>query len=445
MHALRRTTLGTAGFISWLLFAACEKASTAEVTPPGIGSLQAANTAVSITKGTSKSVLFVIERAGDFRGTVSMAVENVPTGLLASFSPPTLAGADVQTLLNITVLPTSQPGTYTLRARASGELVESRTLDITITITTPGVTLALSSASAVVSQGQTTSIEVEIVRTGGYTGPIGLTVSGLPGGVTAAFDPAVLVDGETGSTLVISAGLLAQPGPANIIVRAAAQAIEPAVASLGLDVQLAATPALVLEPAGATILQGAAGEVSIPIGRSGGYEGSVALSLEGTLPEGVTATFSPTSTAGQSALLTITSSTTTPVGLTNLVLRASGAGVSDATAAFTLQILERPGILISVSTPQISIAQGAEGTLFVGFRRFGGYSQTVNVTVEGAPSGVILTVPTTFPAQSPVTASATVTVGASVPVGTYPITIRGTGEDGLQTHVVLTLTVTPAG
>ncbi|MBB6403569.1 hypothetical protein [Arthrobacter sp. AZCC_0090] len=61
-----------------------------------------------------------------------------------------------------------------------------------------GITLQLAPTSRSVTQGTSASFNVVVQPTGGFTGNVSLSISGLPAGATASFSPAVVAVG-TGS------------------------------------------------------------------------------------------------------------------------------------------------------------------------------------------------------------------------------------------------------
>ena len=68
-----------------------------------------------------------------------------------------------------------------------------------------GIQLALDSSGAIVIRGGNVDIDVTLTRTGGASGPIALSVTGLPANVTASFAPAALDGAVWSSVLTLSA------------------------------------------------------------------------------------------------------------------------------------------------------------------------------------------------------------------------------------------------
>ncbi|NKQ29272.1 M28 family peptidase, partial [Streptomyces galbus] len=97
---------------------------------------------------------------------------------------------------------------------------------------------------------------------------------------------------------------------------------------------------------------------------------------------------------------------------------------------------------LAVSPAVGSTAPGTSLTTTVSTATTNGSAQTVNLSASGAPSGVTVSF---SPASvtSGASSTATVTVGSSVPAGTYTLTVTGTGT---TTHTApYTLTVTGTG
>ncbi|BCM69610.1 MULTISPECIES: M28 family peptidase [Streptomyces] len=133
--------------------------------------------------------------------------------------------------------------------------------------------------------------------------------------------------------------------------------------------------------------------------------------------------------------------TTSNINATGLNRSADGVAytlwkqaVSDTTPANDFSV--------SASPATGSTAPGTSLTTTVATATTSGSAQTVNLSASGAPSGVTVAF---SPASvtSGASATATITVGSSVPPGTYPLTITGTGA--VTRTAPYTLTVKGAG
>jgi hypothetical protein len=89
------------------------------------------------------------------------------------------------------------------------------------------------------------------------------------------------------------------------------------------DFSIARTPATL------SVNRGASGTVAITLTRSGGFTGAVAFTATG-LPSGVTATFSPQSTTGNTSTLTLAASATATLGNATVTINASSGSATPA-------------------------------------------------------------------------------------------------------------------
>lgn len=420
------------------LLVGCMDTPTPPVTDPAIA-FRVSTSELSLAKGSSGSVSIVAERIGGYTGKIDFDIVQLPVGITATFGSASLGSTALNSLLTINALPAASAGSYTLRVRARGTSVDDKTVDITLAITIPDLALTSPSA-ATVTQAATTTATISVERLGGYTGSVTLSAIGLPRGVTASFKPVVIAFGSTSSVLTLTAANVALLGTASATVRAFADGIETKQSPLSVTVTPAATPAIVLNATVIAGLPGTTAQATITIGRSGVVTSPVSVTAEGALPAGVNWSVNPTSTTGDSVVLSIQVPVSTPVATTDLTLRATAAGLADATAPLTLSVMQPPGIQINVATPVLTIVRGSSGSASLGYTRLGGYSEAVTVSVMGAPAGVTMS-PPPFGTGASAVISVPITVAANVPVGVYSIVVRGVGS-GVQAEATITLTVT---
>jgi cellulose 1,4-beta-cellobiosidase len=97
-----------------------------------------------------------------------------------------------------------------------------------------------------------------------------------------------------------------------------------------------ATFAIAASPASVTVPQGASASSAISLTRTGGFASSVALTASG-LPSGVTASFDPASTTGDSSTLTLTATSAAATGAGSVAVSATGGGLT-RTASISLTV-----------------------------------------------------------------------------------------------------------
>ena len=97
-----------------------------------------------------------------------------------------------------------------------------------------------------------------------------------------------------------------------------------------------------------------------------------------------------------------------------------------------------PGFSLSASPAALSIAQGASATSTITASVFGGFNAAISLSASGLPTGVSVTFsPASIAAPGSGTSTMTVTAGASTAIGSYSITITGTGGGITEAATVL--------
>jgi hypothetical protein len=81
---------------------------------------------------------------------------------------------------------------------------------------------------------------------------------------------------------------------------------------------------------------------------------------------------------------------------------------------------------ISASPPSLSVVQGNQGTSIISTAVSGGFNNAISLSASGVPSGTTVSFnPNPIPAPGSGSSTMTIAVGASTPVGAYPITVTG--------------------
>jgi hypothetical protein len=196
-------------------------------------------------------------------------------------------------------------------------------------------------------------------------------------------------------------------------------------------------------PSSLILAQGSPGTSTITTTISGGFSSAISLSATGA-PTGTTVSFNPSTIPAPgagSSTMTITVGASTPVGTYPITVTGNGGGIQRS-ATVTLTVTAAPNFTVSASPSSLSIAQGSPGTSTITTAVSGGFSSAISLSATGAPTGTTVSFnPSTIPAPGAGSSIMTITVGASTPVGTYPITVTGNGG-GIQQSTTVTLTVT---
>ena len=305
-------------------------------TPPSI-SLTTDPTSSTVIKGGSATTLVTITRRS-FVGAVTFAVEGLPAGVTGSFSAsPTTLNSSV---LTVQVAATTTAGTYPLVIRGTGTGVTAATVPYELRVNDPAsyTISAIDPDPKAIAKGGSSTITVTLARVN-FTGPVALTLEGLPEGVTGTFSPASVTGNSTTLTLQVGAGV--PTGDYNPAVRGTVVGFTDQVRPFRLSVTGAVQGTYTLSTTPATdaaVQQGGTTNLTVNLNRIGGFAGSVALSVSGA-PPGLTATVNPTTTTGATASLALQASGAIAAGtISALTIRGTTPGLNDVTVGLTVTI-----------------------------------------------------------------------------------------------------------
>ncbi|MFI6178332.1 M4 family metallopeptidase [Nonomuraea sp. NPDC051191] len=182
-----------------------------------------------------------------------------------------------------------------------------------------------------------------------------------------------------------------------------------------------------LNPASGSVTPGQSTTTTVSTTVTGGSAQSITLRT-GTLPAGVTASFSPaTITAGQSSTLTISTSASSPQGNHSIAITADGTDV-DRQATYNLQIGQSSpnDYSFGVTPSSASVQAGQSATATVSTQVTAGQAQSIALSASNVPSGVTVSFsPSTITAGQSSTVTFATTSG--VTPSTYTISLNADG------------------
>ncbi len=382
----------------------------------------------------------------NFTGPVNLSLtilsSTVPPGITFSYSQNPTTSSSVT--LNINTTTATPAGTYMFVAKgtASGITVsDSAPFALVVNqAQVPDFSLSLAPSSLTVQSGQTANYTLGRTNSGGFTGSVTISISGLPSGATDglpnSFDfpvtlPIITSNTTPAGTYTITVtgtgGGLTRSTSATLIVQSA-----PASASLNVNQQ------------SATVVQGQTANYPVSINRTN-FTGAINLDLvilSNTVPPGITFGYSQNPTTSSNVTLSINTTTATPAGTYMFVAKgtASGITVSDS-AAFALVVnqAQQQDFSLSLSPSSLTINSGDTANYTLSRTNIGGFTGNIAVSVSGLPPGATSGLPSsfTFPVTLPIITRNT------TPAGTYTITVTGTGG-GLTRSTSATLIVQAA-
>jgi hypothetical protein len=293
----------------------------------------ASPTALTINRGTTGSALVTLNRQPT-TSTISWSVENLPLGVLASFSPNGTTA--VSSSMSFAVSSTAAVGAYPLNIRATIDGV-SYVVGLKLTISDIGAPSATVSPTSINLAGTNLSSSVTITPGALPAGTPSLLVSGFPTGTAASSTqsgnsitytftiPANTPNGTYVVTLSVSQGGVTSSGTFTLIV------------GTGINTT-SSTNAFVIatNPSAISILRGAVGVVTIPVTWNGVTPQAISFETTGgPTGMGVSYTVNPSS-IGTTLNLSIPASATAGTYILNV--KGTVASLGFSVAAITLTI-----------------------------------------------------------------------------------------------------------
>jgi len=290
--------------------------------------LSAAPTTLTILQGSFGSTTITINPANGFNSNVTLSASGVPSGVTATFgtNPATSSSG-----LTLTASSSAATGTFTATVTGTSGTLTSKTA-VTLTVNPAGdYTLSASPGSLNIAQSAKGTSTITVTPLNGFNGSVSLSATGLPSGVTAAFNPS----STTGtSILTLTASSTATLGTFTITITGKSGALSHST-TLSLTVTPQPNFTLSASPNSLSLARGAKATSTITVTPQNGFAGSVNLSASG-LPRGVSASFNPSSTTATSTL-TLSAANKAPIGTFSIVIHgASGSLTYPTTISLTV-------------------------------------------------------------------------------------------------------------
>jgi hypothetical protein len=239
-----------------------------------------------------------------------------------------------------------------------------------------------SSASALnLGLGGSGKTTITVTEAAGFSGAVNLSVSGLPGGVTASWS----TNPTSGKSLLTLAVASSAIRGSYLLTVTGTSASRTVTTNLELTVN-APGFALLPSPSSLKIYPGTSGTVSFLVSGLGGFGSSVNFAITSGLPNGVTASWVSNPTAGMSSLsLSASDSAATDIDAMLTVTGASG----NLTATTTLALVVGPPLFnLNFAPYPAAIAQGTTIATTVTAIPVGHFSDTIKLSAPGLPPGV---------------------------------------------------------
>ncbi|MHB8637200.1 MAG: protease pro-enzyme activation domain-containing protein [Fimbriimonadaceae bacterium] len=193
---------------------------------------------------------------------------------------------------------------------------------------TPNFSISAAPASQTVNPGNGTSYTVSVGALAGFTGSVGLTVSGLPSGAGAGFSPTSISTSGT-STLSVTTSSATPTGTYTLTVTGTSGSLVH-LTTVTLVVQ-GADFTITASPASQTVKHNSSTTFTVTVTGNGGFGGVVGLTVTG-LPGSTTSAFTPTSVTGSgTSTLRITTTSASPRGTYTLTIHGTSGTLAHTT------------------------------------------------------------------------------------------------------------------
>lgn len=170
----------------------------------------------TVSRGASATYTVALTKSSGFNASVKLSTSNLPAGVSAQFpSGNSISGSATSAALQLTVASSAVPGSYSVTVSGvGGNLTRTTTVGLTVPGTgAQNFSLNPSPSTQTIGQGDQTSFGVAISRSGGFSGPVNLTLSGAPPQTTATWQPSQTVSGsDSGATVLLDTASSASAG-----------------------------------------------------------------------------------------------------------------------------------------------------------------------------------------------------------------------------------------
>ena len=191
-------------------------------------------------------------------------------------------------------------------------------------------------------------------------------------------------------------------------------------------------------PSSVAVTAGSGGSTTITSTATGGFNSAVSLSY--TAPQGITASFSPTSITGTgTSSMSISVASTVATGSYTVTVSGTSNSTVETTTVTVNVTNPNSGFSLSASPTSLTVARGSTGRVTISSAVAGGFNSAVSLSGTGAGSRVTLGFsPTSITGNG--SSTLTITVNRRATTGTRTITVTGTGG-GITHTTTVTLTV----
>jgi len=377
---------------------------------------------IALGQGKTMTSTIQVEGLYGFENSVNLSISGLPNGVTASLVPnPAIGNATLTLTASSTATPASSTVTIT---GTSGSLKATTSFPVGVYVPTFVFT---AMTPVVIGPGTSAASSISVVPEYGFTDSVHLDVLGLPKGVTAAVSP----NPVTGTAEISLSASASAPLGASTLTITGTSGKQIVNTPLSLSVL---EPTFTLTGSGpVSVGQGSSANGAVTVTPEYGFLGSVELSASG-LPSGVTASFSPNPTAGQS-ILSLAATSTAKIANSGVTVIGTYGG-KKVTTTIPLSVVE-PGFTLTNQDGPVNLGRGASVQTYISMSPQNGFTGNVRLSVSGLPSGVTASFSPDLIIGS---GTLTLTANTTATIGTKNITVKGiSGAHSATTTIPLTV------
>ena len=398
---------------------------------------------VSAAQGNQGRWTLNTQISGGFNSSIALSASGLPSGATVSFNPSMItAPGSGSAIMTVSVASNTPVGSYPITITGTGGGVQQSTVTtLKVTAGAGSFTLSASPNSLSVAQGSQGSSTITTAISGTFNSTIAMSASGLPSGVTVAFNPSSIpAPGNGTSAMTITVASSTPTGTYPVTVTGNGGGTQQ---STTLTLTVVAPPSFTISasPSSLSVAQGNHGTSTITTTAMSGFNSSIALSASG-LPSGASASFNPstiTAPGNGSSTMTISVGSSTPAGSYPITVKGSGGGVQVSTT-ITLTVTGAVDFTISATPPSQTVSRTNSATYTANLTAVNGFNGSVSLSVSGCPYFATCSF-TPRSLTPPGSSTLAVSTTRYTPTGTYTLTITGT-SGSLRHSATVSLSVT---
>ncbi|MGO9588892.1 MAG: beta strand repeat-containing protein [Candidatus Acidiferrales bacterium] len=208
------TLTGTSGSITHSANVIFNVSSNADFTG------KIAPTTAAVVPGARASYTASVIPLNGFTGNVTVSVSGLPSGATAQVTPSVVMHGSGSASLLINTTASTPLGSYVLTVTGTcGTLVHSTSIQLNVNATPGDFGATINPTSDTIAVGGFASYSINLFPINGFTGNVALSVTGVPAGASAGFNPGNVIAGGSGSaTLTVTTTSSVTPGTYTLYV-----------------------------------------------------------------------------------------------------------------------------------------------------------------------------------------------------------------------------------